>query len=194
RLDCVGRAGTRRAPRRRRAGVAASRLDASSRGDDEAPHADRVVTAAGRRPGDLGPGPRRRRAGAVSARHRVAVPGKARRVRRRARVDLLSTDAERAHDLRRRLLDGRAGYGPSPRGGAPAEDRELGPLLPPPDAGGAGRTARRLDGGGTPLPRPLGVEAAPLRNVVAAAVMRQLRSGSPVRSHSWSGVASGFAG
>ena len=50
----------------------------------------------------------------------------------------------------------------------------------------AGRAARRLDGGGPPLPRSLGVEVAALRAVVAAAVAGRYQSGSPSpRASAW---------
>ena len=60
-----------------------------------------------------------------------------------------------------------ARHGAPPRGGAPPAHRGLGQVPPPARPGRAGRAAERLDGGGAPLPRPLGIEAAALRGVVA---------------------------
>src|SRR5207245_3743506 len=85
-------------------------------------------------------------------------------------LGLLSADAPGTHDLGRGVLEGGSWHRPSPRGRPAAEDRGLDAVLAPAHAGRAARPARRLDGGGVALPGALGVEAAPLRALVAAAV------------------------
>ena len=79
--------------------------------------------------------------------------------------------------------------------GQPVEvrhDPRLCRRVPDGDPPGPGEE-RRLDGRGAALPRSLGVEAAALRGLVAAAVSRHsLIGGSRLRSHSLPGGASGL--
>src|SRR5262249_55820714 len=128
----------------------------------------------------------RREARALPARHRMAVPRQARRVRRSAGLDLLPPDTEDPHDLVRGVLERGARHGSPPRGGAVAEDPRLATVHRAARPRRAGRAARRLDGGGAPLPRTLGVEIAALRVLVTAAVAGDHQSGSPsARASAW---------
>jgi hypothetical protein len=60
----------------------------------------------------------------------------------------------------------------TPRGHPPPEDPRLAAVHRAARAGRAGRAARRLDGGRPQVPRPLGIEAAAYRVVVAALTAR----------------------
>src|SRR5262249_13158089 len=109
-----------------------------------------------------------RGAGALPARHRLAVPRTPRRLRRRARFGLPPADPEDSHDLARGVLGGGARHGEAPRGHSAPEDPRLAAghgAARPWRAGGA---AGWLDGRGPQVPRPLGIEAAADRVVVAA--------------------------
>src|SRR6266478_4416128 len=166
RLGDVGRAGGRPAP----ACLAAARVGPPPRGDCEGPPSGGLVALPGGRPRSRTRRRRDRQPVALPARHRLALPRQARRVRRGAGLDLLPADPWRAHDLGRGVLDRCAGDRPPPRGRPAPEDRGLEPVLAPAHSGRAARPPRRLDGGRAALPRSLGVEAAPLRPLVAAAV------------------------
>ncbi len=93
-------------------------------------------------------------------------------------IYLPQTRAQQAADVRRLLRD-RAGHGPPSRGRPAAAPRRLAALRRAPPPRRAGRAALGLDGGRPPLPRPLGIAAAPLRRLVAETVVAAVGCARP---------------
>src|SRR5262249_40214143 len=145
-------------------------LGPAARGRQQAPTPHTVVAAANGGPRCCAA--RRCGAGPPSARHRLAVHGQARHLRRGAGICLLSADETLAHDSGRRLLDDLSPYRALPRSPALAENSRLAGVLAPAHRRRASVTAGRLDGGRSEAPRSLGKQASANGDLVAAALSR----------------------